>query len=199
MARRAGLAFGLLVLATQLALPASGQDRERIRELLEEQVVASAGRGLDRTGIPDDPREREALLEITRVLERQKVTVNFDGTPLTDVLDFLADVTGLNIVLTRKAREQAGEAEVKLRLRQVKVRSCLELLLGLADEELRYGVRNGVLTIGLADEWKQEMVLRIIPLGELGHDPPDFPGPVMGLDGTIQRSVGPFGGWLRCD
>ncbi|MBI3463518.1 MAG: STN domain-containing protein, partial [Planctomycetes bacterium] len=38
----------------------------------------------------------------------QRVTMNFDATPISDVADMLRDQTGLNILLDRQALDEEG-------------------------------------------------------------------------------------------
>ena len=40
--------------------------------------------------------------------------------------------------------------------------------------------------IGLKEEWKPQMVTRIIYIGDLVNRPPDFPAPRLGLKGVTR-------------
>lgn len=188
---------------TLLGSPAIAQDErngrldaDRIVELIQETAAAEAESKLDRTGDAETPEDRAVAREVRRTLATRKVTVNFQATPFEECLDFLRDVTELNIVVTKGVRELLKDEKVTLRLRNIRLKSCLELLLQQADPDLRYGVRHGVLTIGLKDEWRTAMRLELYFVGDLIHQPPDFPGPKMGLgpDGVTweQRSICTF-------
>lgn len=183
------LLAGLLLLG--LATPGLAQDRprgrldpDRLVELIEETVAAEAENRLDRTGEAETKEDREAAKAVRRTLATRRVSVNFDKTPLTECLDFLRDVTDLNVVISKGALEAAGEKQVTLRLKDVKLKNVLELLLQLAHGELRYGVRHGVLTIGLKDEWRTAMKLELYFVADLVDGVPDFPGPRLGLEGV---------------
>ena len=57
-------------------------------------------------------------------LDTRKISVNFVKTPFSEVLDFIRDVTGLNIVLSKKAEEELGKKEITLRVKKIQLRSC---------------------------------------------------------------------------
>ena len=184
-----------LTLSALAAAPALAQDRRRDRlvELVEEAVRADAERerGLDRTPAPQTRAEAEQQKEIRGALRARRLTVNFDKMPVLECLDFLRDVSGINLVLTKDAAEAIADKTVTLRLRNVTFRNILELLLPQVDPDLRYGVRNSVLMFGLKDEWKEDLViLELYDVADLVHQPPDFPAPRMGLgkDGATLES-----------
>lgn len=164
---------------------ASAQDRDRLVELIQEQTAAEDRGRLDRTGDADTREDREAARDVRRTLATRRITVNFDRTPWLECLDFLRDVTGLNLVVSRAAAEQLEDRTVTLRLRDVRLRNCLELILQQLDPDLRYGVKHGVLTLGLVDEWRQSMILELYFVEDLLRPPPDFPGPRMGIGGKL--------------
>lgn len=179
----------LLVALLLLPLPALAQDKEdraeradRLRKMIEDSVVPSARSKRDRTGSVA-PEDKEVALRIVRQLDGRRLSVNFQETGFDEALDFVRDVTGLNVVLSKKAREKVEEEKptVNLKLKDVKIRSVLELLLEQGHGDLRYGVRHGVLFIGTDEDWKSELTLRFIPVDDILHQPKDFPGPKVGL------------------
>lgn len=177
----------VLGLALLLAPAAAAQDDdrrldpERIVELIRDAAAQEAEGRLDRTGDAETAEDRQVAREVRRTLAAQRVTVSFQATPFEECVDFLRDATGLNLVVSKGAQERVKDRKVTLRLRNVRLKSCLELLLEQADPELRYGVRHGVLTIGLKDEWRRAMRLEVYFVGDLLHQPPDFPAPRAGL------------------
>lgn len=161
---------------------AGGIDADKLLELLEKAAVEGSG---DKTRWMTTElktsRDRAAAAELAVALDERRVSVNFDRTPFSEAIDFVRDVTGLNIVVSKKASEELEEREVTLRLKKVTLRSCFELLLELGHEELRYGVRHGVLWLGLASEWPKVMVLKIIDVSDITAPIPNFPAPELGL------------------
>lgn len=156
-------------------------DRDRLREIIEETTAAEADARLDRTGEAESKADREVAREVRRTLASLRVTINFDKTPVLECFDFLRDVTGMNLVLSKAAVEALEDKTVTLRLKDIRLKNCLELLLQQVDPDLRYGVRHGVLTIALKDEWRRSMVLELYFVGDLVDPIPDFPGPKMGI------------------
>ncbi len=57
----------------------------------------------------------------------RKVSLNFDGTPLTDVLQFLTDVTQVRHTLAQ-ADAKLGSVQVSLRLRNITLKNALSLI-----------------------------------------------------------------------
>lgn len=75
---------------------------------------------------------------VAEVLE-QRIDIEFDGAPVSEVVDFLRQVTGANFVISRRVRRNAEG--VHLRLNDVTVRQVLDLLGD--SHNLRYETRPG--------------------------------------------------------
>jgi hypothetical protein len=88
-------------------------------------------------------------------------------------------------VVSKEVREEFGEQNIRLKVKRVTLRSCLNLLLEQTGAGVRYGYRHGVLWIGNQGERKQRLVLRFYDVGDIVRRLPDFPGPRLGLDGVI--------------
>lgn len=162
-----------------------GIDSDRLLELIEETVRANEERRLGREFLVDyatAAEEAQAEL-IRRSLDTRRVSVNFDQTSFSDCIEFLTDVTGVNFVVSKSVLEEFGQTPIRLRLKGVSLRSCLNLLLEQTGEEVRYGVRLGVLWIGQRSERTQRHVLRFYDVSDIVRRLPDFPGPRLGLKG----------------
>jgi protein involved in polysaccharide export with SLBB domain len=97
-------------------------------------------------GAPVDPG-------MVAMLDRKLPEVTFDGVPLTDVVDFLRDVTGANIFVDWRALEAAGidrKALVAARLKDVAFKDALAVVLRGVSHDLRYTIQNGMIQIGTA-------------------------------------------------
>jgi len=158
--------------------------REWLIELIE-SIIAEIT--LDEPII--DPDCNPAVVDlILRKLELQQVTFAFQETDFTQCVDFLRDVTGLNIVLSRKAQEAVKDLKVTLRLREIALKNALALLLEFGPD-LRYGIRFDVLYIGTKDEFVfRGNYLIIYEIGEIVYRPPDFEAPELALpdDASLQ-------------
>lgn len=91
----------------------------------------------------DDPPPPTPAERIEQELARRRVTLNFPDTPMTEVVSFLQDITGLNIVLQPEV--DGEQRKVMLRLRDVSLKDALALV--LASAELERSVACGVLYI----------------------------------------------------
>lgn len=161
---------------------AQGLDKDKLEELIE-KATEGGGKKNEKEMLPRAKKkgDKQVAKELRKLLKKRTVTVNFVKTEFTEVLDFLRDITGLNIVLSKEAKKELGKAPVTLRVKKIQLKSCLNLILDQVSKDLRYGVKHGVMWIGLKTEWKKEMVTKLYYVGDLVRQPPDFPAPKVGL------------------
>jgi hypothetical protein len=79
-----------------------------------------------------------------KILESRPVTLNFPNTPLEEVVSFLQDITGLNVVLLPSADPVLP---ISLRLKNVKLAAALKLILA-ADGDLEHKIVRNTILIG---------------------------------------------------
>ena len=175
--------IGLVIFPVSAALAQDNEGmsdeefREWLIQLIESIVAESASEG------PIiDPDCNPAVVDvITRKLNSQQVSFAFQETDFTQCIDFLRDITGLNVVLSRKAQDAVKDLKVTLRLRDIALKNALALLLE-ANSDLRYGIRFDVLYIGTKDEFVfRGNYLIIYEIGEIVYRPPDFEAPELAL------------------
>jgi type II secretory pathway component HofQ len=190
MTRLLSLAFSALLLvglspSTAEAQTRGGIDSDRLIELIVKNAKRNARKKWGRELVPQVRRGKDLIRyqRMRRTLDAARVSVNFVDAKLDECLDFLRDVTGLNIVLSKEARKAYGEEEVKLRLKKVKLKSVLELLFGQLGKDLRYGYRHGVMWVGIRGEIKDRLVLRFYDVSDIVRKLPNFPAPKLGLKG----------------
>ena len=96
----------------------------------------------------------EAANEKTRTALRRNVPdVKFEQVALGDALEFLRDVTELNIYVDWKTAEAAGigkDTPIALRLKNVPAGEVLRLVLRQASVELHYQIESGIVVISPA-------------------------------------------------
>jgi len=73
----------------------------------------------------------------------QSMTLNFDQTPFVEVCDFLRDISGLNLVLSKTV--QTANPDISLRLRNVPLRDVLTFVTG--SHGFRWSVDSGAIRI----------------------------------------------------
>ena len=95
-------------------------------------------------------------------------SVEFSLTPLSDVVDYLKDLHGIEIQLDRKSLDDAGvpsDVLVTRKLKNVSLRSALRLILESLD--LTYLIHDEVLLVTTPERASHEFELRVYPVGDL--------------------------------
>ena len=83
-------------------------------------------------------------LDVARRLRTQRVTLNFDETPLADAARFVRDITGIAVTLDPSLGD-LSEHTVSLRLREISLENALTLMFGGLDSRLVWDVdRRGI-------------------------------------------------------
>ncbi len=128
-------------------------------------------------GLLSGPGEdRSGLL---RKLEGLRVTVDFDQTPITEVVGTLRGMTGLNFVLHPKVLARTPDLKVRLKVSDLNLRSVLKLLLVPLD--LALCSRDGVLQILPRADLNDGVAMKMIDVRSLLVRLQDAPGPRMEL------------------
>jgi type II secretory pathway component GspD/PulD (secretin) len=126
--------------------------------------------------------------DAARKLETLKVTVDFDNVKLPEAIDYLRDVTGLNLVLLPKAMEKDGDATVRLKVKDLTVKSVLKLLLN--SRGLTASYRDGALVILPKEDLQSSTAMRIFDVRALQVKIQDFEGPIVELTSPASKKVG---------
>jgi len=126
--------------------------------------------------------------DAARKLETLKVTVDFDNVKLPEAIDYLRDVTGLNLVLLPKAMEKDGDATVRLKVKDLTVKSVLKLL--LSSRGLTASYRDGALVILPKEDLQSSTAMRIFDVRALQVKIQDFAGPIVELTSAASKKVG---------
>jgi hypothetical protein len=118
---------------------------------------------------PATAADRAVQTQLGRVLPE----VSFDKVPLSDVVDFLRDVTGADVFLNWKALEDARidrDTPVTIRLRDATFAKALDAILkavGGRATKLGYAVQDGVISISTANDLAQDTVTRVYDVRDL--------------------------------
>lgn len=128
--------------------------------------------------------------EAARRLESMKVTVDFEDVRLVDALDYLREVTGLNLVALPRAMEKEGDSKLRLKVKDLSVKSVLKLLLG--SRGLTASYRDGAIVILPKEDLQDSTALRMFDVRALQVKIQDFPGPVVELTASGSKKVGPL-------
>lgn len=125
----------------------------------------------------------------------------FSGVGLADAIDFLRDVSGINIVVNWNALAEANvtrDTPVNCRLYNVSVRKVLNVILSEASggtDAVTFVVDEGVVEITTKTIADSRLVTRVYPVDDLLVDVPDFDAPPsMSLENKGGRGGGGGGG-----
>jgi type II secretory pathway component GspD/PulD (secretin) len=117
--------------------------------------------------------------DAVRKLETMRVTVDFENVKLPEAVDYLRDVTGLNRVILPKAMEKDGETPIRLKVKELSVKSVLKLLLN--NRGLTATYRDGALVILPKEDLQSDVTMRIFDVRALQVKIQDFAGPKVEL------------------
>ena len=135
--------------------------------------------------------------QVAAALDRP-TSFDFHETPLRDVIDFLRDHTGVNVMVDQRALHDIGvpvDTPVSISVNDLPLADALTLMLEQFD--LTYVIRHGVLFVTSQDAASEFAVVRIYPIEELAllkSDDGTFSLHGEELVETLQASVFP-GTW----
>jgi autotransporter-associated beta strand protein len=133
--------------------------------------------------------ETEADAAIREKLKPEIERLSFTDIDLRDVITFLREYSDANIHVNWRALAAAGieqTTKVSVDVRKISVKRALDLVLLEAsgsgasagtDQELRYGIDGGVLTISTKADLAREPIRRVYDVRDLLTPVPDFEGP----------------------
>jgi Flp pilus assembly secretin CpaC/tetratricopeptide (TPR) repeat protein len=124
-------------------------------------------------GIAESRSEEPAWIrDYRQILSSRKVTLNFPDTPFGEVINFLQDITGLNITVSPTVDTE--DITVSLRLREIPLKDALKIV--LEQTELAMTFQNETLMITPPDEARGDYYLEIYDVQDLLSRISDFPG-----------------------
>lgn len=131
-------------------------------------------------------------------LTRKLPDLKLNGATLADTIDFIRDVTALNIHVNWKALELLNvtrQTPITLQLHDVSANVVLRTLVSeLGQGNITYYTEDGVVEITTTEIADAKMFTRVYPVEDLVMDIPNFVGPTFGLQQTAQISGGGGGG-----
>jgi hypothetical protein len=135
----------------------------------------------------------DAQVNAATALSRKLPEVRINGVPLENAVDFLRDLTGLNIHVNWRALELLNvtkQTPVTLRLADVSARRILRALLDEtgSGEHLTWYIDEGVVEITTREIADAQLITRVYPVEDLVLTVPDFEGPTFNLQQSNQTS-----------
>jgi len=126
--------------------------------------------------------------DAARRLEGMRISVDFDNVKLPEAVDYLRDVSGLNLVLLPRAMEKDVDAPVRLKVKDLSLKSVLKLLLSARGLTATY--RDGAVVILPKEDLQSATTMRIFDVRALQVKLQDFPGPVIELTSPSSKKTG---------
>jgi type II secretory pathway component GspD/PulD (secretin) len=132
-----------------------------------------------RTDIAQD-RDREAILDrLNSVQIKPRFNVDGEGVPLTEVATYLQKVTGVNFLVSPKARDEIDEEESAVTLNiptDRSVKKVLDLITETsASDNLAWKISDGVVMFVTKEEMIGGQVMAMYEVRDLIHPVKDFP------------------------
>ncbi|MCE5326497.1 MAG: hypothetical protein LLG01_08780 [Planctomycetaceae bacterium] len=161
------------------------KDWRELSERRKEYVVTSG---------EESERDRAAREKLKQRIKE----LNFDGIELKDVIQFLRDVSGVNIYVRWNALQAAGISKntaVNVHLQDVTLEKALRVILEDvgASAPLGYILDEGVVTISTRDDLTTRTVTRVYDIRDMMIRPPMFVGPRLGTTTGNQNDNGTTG------
>ncbi len=119
--------------------------------------------------------------EAKEKLKNQKVSLQFQETPLLEVIDTFRDLTDQNIFVDPLVSSR-GDFSVSLSLKSVSARSALSLL--VQSVGIAWVWKEGVIFITTKEKAYREVKLQIYDVRDLLYPIQDFPGIDLQLNGS---------------
>ena len=170
----------LLVMAQEAAKPVT--ERSRYPSNWGEIIAKRPTRAVAEEDLPEWKK---------RVLEEMEKRVSFDflDTPLADVVAFLQNLTGVNMVIDPNATE-GDDVPVTLKVNDMRLGAALDWILRLCD--LSYALKDEVVYVSTKDRIRDKENLQIHDVRDLLARIPDYSG--TGLPSIGEGGSGGGGG-----
>jgi type II secretory pathway component GspD/PulD (secretin) len=119
---------------------------------------------------------------IVSKLANLRVTLEFNDTPLEDVIEFVRQFTQLNILIDASVTEKHGKNGVKItmKVKDLPLGSAFKLMLETQGLTMVY--RDRVLLVVTEDRANQTLVMQVYDVRDLMMKVNDFPGPEISLE-----------------
>jgi hypothetical protein len=130
--------------------------------------------------------------DAVRKLETMKVSVDFEDVKLPDAIDYLRDVTGLNLVMLPKAMDKDADTKIRLKVKDLSVKSILKLL--ISSRGLTATYRDGAVVILPKEDLNDSTTMKMFDVRSMLVKLQDHAGPRMELVQPGKGGVGPIMG-----
>lgn len=137
-------------------------------------------------------RADDSRADAMRKLETMKVSVDFEDVKLPEALDYLRDVTGLNLVLLPKAMDKDADTKIRLKVKDLSVKSILKLL--ISSRGLAATYRDGAIVILPREDLNDATAMKMFDVRSMLVKLQDHAGPKVELIQPGKNGHGPIMG-----
>jgi len=129
-------------------------------------------------GVPVVRDEDPSDAAVRAALEKMCPEVNYESQPLESGIEYLRELSGVNIVVDWSSLEAAAierDRSISLKLKNVSLGATLRAILnqaGANEVKLDYQVRDGILMVATAEALAQFVEVRLYGCGDLFRLPP---------------------------
>ena len=151
---------------------------EMVQEILDRPPNPDVLAGVDlRRPSPD-------VRKMVRVLTGTVISVELVDQEVGTTLDLLRDITGLNFVISRRARKSLEEEDARwnIHLRNLSVRRLLNLL-AMQLGDYRFTLRYGAVVMVHKEEYRPKLTFRTYDIRDIVRPRRSFRAPRLGLGG----------------
>ena len=151
---------------------------EMVQEILDRPPNPDVLAGVDlRRPSPD-------VRKMVRVLTGTVISVELVDQEVGTTLDLLRDITGLNFVISRRARKSLEEEDARwnIHLRKLSVRRILNLL-AMQLGDYRFTLRYGAVVMVHKEEYRPKLTFRTYDIRDIVRPRRSFRAPRLGLGG----------------
>ncbi len=151
---------------------------EMVQEILDRPPNPDVLAGVDlRRPTPD-------VRKMVRVLTGTVISVELVDQEVGTTLDLLRDITGLNFVISRRARKSLEEEDARwnIHLRNLSVRRILNLL-AMQLGDYRFTLRYGAVVMVHKEEYRPKLTFRTYDIRDIVRPRRSFRAPRLGLGG----------------
>lgn len=135
-----------------------------------------------------------------KLLDQRVPEVSFEQAPFDQVMEWVQQTMGINVVVRWQTLVDAGVARdkpISIRVRNVRLSQALWMIMneaGGSDLKLAYRASGNVLVLSTAEDLGQEMIVKTYDVSDLLVRVRNFQGPSIDLTQIQQQSSGQGGG-----
>lgn len=150
----------------------------------------------------DRPAVRQRVASTIKLLDSRVPEVSFEGAPFEQVMEWLGEYTGVNVVVRWQQLEDLGverDKPISIKVRNLKLSQVLWMIMNEAggpDVKLAYRATGNLLVLSTHEDLGKDMIVKVYDVGDLLVRIPRFTNAAQLNPGQAlnQLSQGGFGG-----